>query len=687
MFALALRRAILWVVGFAIVGLVVGGLYLRFATKRHVAVAKVTIERLAPGLATGKAAEESLDAVIEVQSEILRSTDVLRLADANGDLGSLRTFAAGDALRDPVVEIRRDLRVDRTPGSATITVSYAAPDPSDAARVVDEVCRAYQSYQSDRSTRRSRELAGTIETQQRETREKLAAARRELAAFDSGGPLAGPPATQQVASLAQAMTTAQVDTFGARRLYDEALANAGPQLAGLDDKQLEETLAQAGASAPDSSELIAQEAAALGQQLTELRRTFAENHPAVARATARLKQIRLLQVASARQRWQAAQAREGDLRKALEQLQSTTSVQTARGVERDRLVAEANRLQAQADEIDRQLNQIVLATTAGSLNITVSDADVDHRDYPALPRTGPTLATAGLIGLVVGGLLALLGEFRSVGTLRHVVPSPRESSHSPSGDRAARQLGVPVLGSIPEADDADERSAPVAWAGQLDPFGTVANAVRTMRRSLEIEGKLPATIILTAAADGQGTTSLAMNLATTIAREGRKVLIADLNYANPNLARTLEIDGTRGLTELVADGDPLELIRTTSIARLDVLPAGAKPADSGAMLNDDRFLRLLTNLTSAYDHVIFDAAPLSRGDDARIVASVCDGTVLVSRPSPASLRRTAGARDLLLTVGANLLGVVLNRVGDSSRTNASQSITERNEGPSEESKA
>ena len=653
-------------------GLVIGLVYLRVATTKHIAASTVLIERLAPSLAAGTG-DTSAAAVVDAQVEVIRSSDVLRLAETNGNFAGMTTFAH---VHDPLALLRTDLRIDHPVGGNVLTVAFPSPNDAEAIAIVDEVIKSYQSYQSDRRTQKSRELAASIDSTRRGVTDQLASARKDLNAFDTAnGPATGAPATQQVSSMADALTKAQLETFTTHRAYDEAVADAGSVLQGLNDQQLEQALQQAGANAPDSSEMVSQEVYALSQQLAELRKTYAENHPAVQRATQRLRQIRLLQVAGTRQRWAASQAREADLRKAFEQLQTTNSTQSTRAGERERLTGEVTRLQARLDELDKQVGQVLLATTAGSLNIEVlAPAEIDRPGFPALPRPAPTLATTSLVGLVIGGLLALIGEYREVGSLRHVVPV-RDTV--PSADRAARTLGVPVLALVPESDDHDDQETPVTWSAQFDPFGPVANAVRTMRRALEVDGKLPATIVVTAASDQQGTTNIAINLATTIAREGRKVLIVDLNFRVPAVASALEVDGSRGLTELVAGGDPLELIRTTSIARLDVLGAGVTPADAAAMLNDERFIRLMSTLTTAYDHVIFDAAPLSRGDDARIVASVCDATVLISRPSPAALRRAAGARDLLLTVGANLVGVTLSRVSASAAAGGATSDIDR----------
>lgn len=650
----ALRRRLLTVVACCILGVVGGLAYLALTPKKYVAASRLIVEQVAP---TGGTKDEG---VVEAQAELVRSRDVLRLADRDRSLGSLPSLASKT---DPVPEVQRNLRVEAQPRRNVIVVTYASTSREDAVRVVDLVVEAYRTYSSDERSRRAEQLAGVIRESQGKIDQEIQRARDALAQFDAshGNASAVQASTQRSAGLADAFARAQLDTFAAKKTYDDAVANAGPALAGLSDKQLEEALQGAGSTvAADSGEIVAQEVQALARQLAELRRTYAENHPAVIRATQRLQQMRLAQVAGARQRWQAAQAREASLQDALDKMQRDVTGLASRSSERARLVEELNRAQGRREALDRQLNEVLLSTAAGALNVRIdTPAEIDPVEHPPLPQPAPTLATAAAIGLVLGGLFALIGEFRDAGSLRHV--GSLRSTLGSAGD-AGSALKMRVLANIPAAES-DEPNSPadLVRSSHSDPFGPIANAVRTMRLAMEIDGRLPATVLLTAAGHQQGTTTIAANLAMTIAKENRRVLLVDLNFHAPIVASLLGVDAAAGLAELIDGGEPLELIKPTAVPRLDLLPPGMPRVDTGTLLNDDRFVTLLTMLGTAYDHVIFDAPPLSDGDDARIVASLCDGTVLVSKSTSASLRRAAGARDLLLMVGANLLGVAVSR--------------------------
>ncbi len=634
--------------------LLVGGIYLGLTPTRYMAVSKVLVERIG----AGSADSTGPDALIDAQTDVIRSSEVLRIAETKADLGDLSTFKS---IKDPVPVMRSNVAVatGRSGQSNVLTVTYPANTDQEAVTILDAIVNAYRGYQSDQQQQESEKLSARIGGDRKTLVEQLNSAKKTLSDYDlaTGGAGLETP-VERMNSVSSALTESTLATLSAKRKYDDAVAAAGSAISKLNEEELERAMQDASAFAPESPEMIEQEARVLEGQLLELRKTYADNHPSVIRATARIKQVRIAQAAAMRARWQSAQQRETDLQKSYTQMQRDASVQTAKQTERARLASEVNRLQARADEMDSKLNELSLMTAAGSLRITVlTPAEANHPDYPTLPRKMPTLLVSGLIGLALGGLLSIVGEVRNSDRLRGAL-SIRNSL--PLVDASGQTLGITKLGSVPETDPAEE-GHPIEMLSYADPFGPYANAVRSLRAACEIEGALPASIILTSASTGDGKTSLAVNLAATIAREGRKVLLIDLNFARPKLGELFGFEEAKGLSELLQGGDAVELIRSTSLARVDLLPAGSVPSDSAQLLNSDGLPQSLSMLTSAYDHVIFDGNALAIGDDARIVASLTDATILVSKDAPASLRRAAGARDMLLMVGANLLGVALTR--------------------------
>jgi capsular exopolysaccharide synthesis family protein len=93
---------------------------------------------------------------------------------------------------------------------------------------------------------------------------------------------------------------------------------------------------------------------------------------------------------------------------------------------------------------------------------------------------------------------------------------------------------------------------------------------------------------------------------------------------------------------------------------LDILPCGAIPGNPSEILNSQEFGELVDRLALKYDHIIFDSPPVNLVTDARILGAVCDATVLVLRAEKSTRKAAEHARNALLSVGAKLIGAVVN---------------------------
>jgi Mrp family chromosome partitioning ATPase len=92
------------------------------------------------------------------------------------------------------------------------------------------------------------------------------------------------------------------------------------------------------------------------------------------------------------------------------------------------------------------------------------------------------------------------------------------------------------------------------------------------------------------------------------------------------------------------------------------MPAGAMPENPADLLNSPRFIEVMEELTDRYDHVIIDSPPVLAVTDSRIIAASCDVSVLVLRADRADRKLCEMSRDGLISVGANLVGLVMNYV-------------------------
>jgi Mrp family chromosome partitioning ATPase/uncharacterized protein involved in exopolysaccharide biosynthesis len=653
-----IRRAPI-VVGLLVAALLVGALYVFALPRTYTAVSTLQVKPQGAGF-DGEAGSE----LVRAQKSVLKSAEVLNLAASDERLAGIPML---ERLKDPVRYLQSNLRVDAR-GEGVFNVSLAGSQPEQLTKAVDLVVDAYRSYQKaegqDRVQAHLKEIAeqrAPVETEVK----KLKSAVDDLLRQDATLRLdpEKSPVAQKLATLADAHAKAQLETIDQRAAYESLRARGGEFFEKVTEDELNAALRGEGAG--DSDVAVAEEMRMLEQKLVDLRRTYLPNHPAVVRVNDRMKQLKLMQLASARNRWKGAEKKEQLIKTELDDANNTAVAASARLGEYVRANASLRSAETRLAELDRA-KDAARDGVVGLVEVTrIHGATVEDDRYPPAPQPAPTLAIAALIGLGLGIGGALIQEWRSTGTLRHAVPLASASSTRITPET----IGLPVLASVPPIDEPGGVVA-LAWSAQIDPQGRMARAIRQLRRGVEVQGQLPATLALSAPARTEGTTSVAANLAGAIAREGRRVLLIDACFASPKLHEVYSIAEPGGFCELLGGGEPASLVRSTRIPGLDVLVNGEPTSDPASMLNTERFGELISTLTAAYDHVIFDCDAVSTGDAPRIIASLADVTVLVARSrvglsgaasgaNPDRRRAIAQARDALMMLGAHVLGVVV----------------------------
>jgi capsular exopolysaccharide synthesis family protein len=224
--------------------------------------------------------------------------------------------------------------------------------------------------------------------------------------------------------------------------------------------------------------------------------------------------------------------------------------------------------------------------------------------------------------------------------------------------RIADTVGVPLLGTL--ARVTGFAPAQLAKVSFDTADSEAAEAFRSVRTSLLFGADHCQTIAITSPATGDGKTTLACNLAILLAQSGKRVALIDADFRQPSLHGIFGLDNPVGLSG-VLNGDDLEsAVRRTPVEHLDVLTSGPSSGEVSQQLNSPRFNDLLRQLKGRYDHILFDTAGVVGSNDARVIAAGCDTTLLVMRDERTTRFAATTARDALLSVGAMLMGIVLN---------------------------
>ncbi|WP_088052505.1 CpsD/CapB family tyrosine-protein kinase [Virgibacillus dakarensis] len=198
---------------------------------------------------------------------------------------------------------------------------------------------------------------------------------------------------------------------------------------------------------------------------------------------------------------------------------------------------------------------------------------------------------------------------------------------------------------------------------QLSPRSPISEQYRTIRTNLQfssVDDELKS-MLVTSAGPGEGKSMTTANLAVVYAQQGKKVLLIDADLRKPTMHYTFRVDNLKGLSNILVGETLLEAaISPTDVENLDVISCGPIPPNPSELLASKRMQQLLYSANELYDLVIFDTPPILAVADAKILANICDGAILVVRSKHTEYEAAAKAVELLEPSHAKMLGTILN---------------------------
>jgi capsular exopolysaccharide synthesis family protein len=276
-------------------------------------------------------------------------------------------------------------------------------------------------------------------------------------------------------------------------------------------------------------------------------------------------------------------------------------------------------------------------------------------------RIGITTRQRVVVGLLVGLFLGIVIAF----FLEYLDQTIKTASD------VERALRIPVLGLIP----LDARSAHLVPPGRRRGIGLITNAapddptseayrvLRTNVTFVSAEQRALQIICITSAGPGEGKSTTAANLAITLAQQGSHTLLVDADLRRPLVHRAFNLVQEPGLTDiLIATSAAREAIRPNVIQGLDVLPGGALPPNPSELLGSEAMHRLIGELRSQYDTIIFDTPPALAVTDATVLGTNADAVILVIRAGETEEIAAQRALEVFRRVQVRVAGAVLNGV-------------------------
>jgi Mrp family chromosome partitioning ATPase len=219
------------------------------------------------------------------------------------------------------------------------------------------------------------------------------------------------------------------------------------------------------------------------------------------------------------------------------------------------------------------------------------------------------------------------------------------------------QLRQPLLGSIPEFEAGFDGCLPdEAYPEALEAYRGLVNGVSLP--DFHLRGRV---IVVTGASRGAGTSTVAKNLATLLARGGGKAILADVNLDHMERRRPGDGTSSSGFAGLLVNQlmRPGKALVHTLDPRLKLLPAGSYTGSQGALMRSTRLPRVVDGLRELADYVIFDVAPVA--EEMTHLTHLADVTLVVAWSGKTSREDAAWAVRTLEAANVGAMGMVLNR--------------------------
>jgi capsular exopolysaccharide synthesis family protein len=302
---------------------------------------------------------------------------------------------------------------------------------------------------------------------------------------------------------------------------------------------------------------------------------------------------------------------------------------------------------AVASNLAREIDKLESASSPKNAAVSVTvTTPAALPTSPTSPRPTLNVLLGLLAGLAIGICAAIVRDQMDL-TVKSIEDLRRLSGASP-------------LGTI--RNDAEFQIKPLV-ATHEHSFGIEDfRSIRTNLQFVDVDSP-PRLIVVSSAVAEEGKTVASCNIATTMAQADLKVCLVEGDLRRPRATSYLGLDGTIGLTDVVAGTHELDnVLIPWHRGLVTVLPAGTTPPDPAQFLGSKAMRNLITELRERFDLIIIDAPPLLPVSDAAVLGALADGVILVARHRHVRRDQFTSAIASLDAVNAKLLGTVLTRV-------------------------
>jgi capsular exopolysaccharide synthesis family protein len=579
------------------------------------------------------------------QLELLQSSEVARRADA-------RVMALNPNLEKVPVRLYASV----IPKTSIFSVTAQGPQPQQTKAYIDAVMDEYIAYRRSMRADKSDVTLSAITDQVVDLERDLRKSEEELFNWQKENNVVflqeeGNSAGAYLAQLNRQLATLRTEYQLLETLSLEQNLDRRSQIDALSDKQPEGMNALMKGFGPAADYLKArQELQLLRAQLVEMGVHLKPRHPKMAEISQRIAmQERLMEIFQGQTAEQFASQVES-LQVQIKNTEAGIKEWEVKALDLSKRLGEYERLKSKVERLKALYERLLASVQSVDVNRNIDQDVVTVMEYGTQPSVvrpdlGRALLMGGLGGFAVGlGILLLIGKLDD----RYISVSELEA-HSE----------LDVVGLIPRL-----KAAEMHPLQENDRRHILVESFRNIRSSILFmpEGEFnPKSFLITSAIPGEGKSTLAMDLAITMALAGAKTLLIDADLRRGRLNRNFSTKTEPGLAEVLKEtATPAEAVITTHIPNLQFLPRGKVLAAGTEPLPGNKFTQLLSAFHQQYDYIILDSCPVLAADDSSAMAPFVDAVFFVVRARFTSARLFIRSLKLLSVRGVNVRGLIYN---------------------------
>jgi capsular exopolysaccharide family len=560
------------------------------------------------------------------------------------------------------------LSVSQLPQTSIFVLSCTGGEPQYTQKLLDAVMTEYiatkkemRSTKSEKTQTAIMEEISRVEREMRQAEEDLLNFQKQnnVGYLEQEGNSAGSYLANLNRQLADLKTQHQLyDTLDIDQIIEKT-ENDPVKAGDLAGRVTDQNLAFSNLSQPQGEYLQAkQQLAAYKAERDGYAKVLRPKHPQIIELDEKISQQEALIASFRAQSVDELKSKRDSIKHQIDNLESVIKEWDAKALSLSQRLAEYNRIKGNLDRskslYDRLVNNLHDVDVTG--NVDQDLVSILEKASPATPLK-PGFVRDLILGFAIGMLLGLVVLFL-IDQIDDRVGSVIDLQS---------RFGERILSQIPS----EKHRGRLKLLEENDARHAFAEAFRALRSSLlylPVEGDQPKTLLIASAVPNEGKSTIASNLAITMALANVRVLLVDADLRRGDLDACFQRSREPGLSDLLSGKSTLQsCLLTTPIRNLNLIPRGGTVANPGELVLTSRFDEFLLEIYDSYQYIIFDSSPLMASDDTTSLAPKLDAVLFAVRFFRSSIRISSKALELLRDRQANVIGMVCNDVSQANQ--------------------